>query len=90
MARGIGARLFGLALLRRRRAGSSLLIPRCHSVHTVGMLFRLDLTFLDDHGRPLRTVRGVPPFRIVRCPGAASVLEVVHDPPLRLRRRNRG
>jgi uncharacterized membrane protein (UPF0127 family) len=80
VARGIAPRLLGLALLRRRRAGPGLLIPRCRSVHTVGMLFRLDLTFLDDRGRPLRRVDGVPPFRVLRCPGAESVLEVAHEP----------
>ena len=38
------SRLLGLALLRRRRAGAGLLIPRCRSVHTFGMRFPLDLS----------------------------------------------
>ena len=90
VARGIAPRLLGLAVLLRRHAGPGLLIPRCRSVHTVGMLFRLDLIFLDDRGRPLREMPGVPPFRVVCCPGAESVLELPHDPPRRLRRRIRG
>jgi uncharacterized protein len=90
VAGGIGSRLLGLALLRRRRAGPGLLIPRCRSVHTAGMLFRLDITFLDRRGRPLRELRGVAPFRVASCPGAESVLEVAHEAPLRLRRRARG
>jgi uncharacterized protein len=69
-------RLLGLALLARGRAGPGLLIPHCRSVHTFGMLFALDLVFLDADGRPLREVRGVPPSRVVSCRGAAAVLEL--------------
>jgi uncharacterized protein YjbJ (UPF0337 family)/uncharacterized membrane protein (UPF0127 family) len=73
---GPRSRLLGLAFLRRERAGAGLLIPRCHSVHTFGMLFRLDLLFLDQRGRLLREVRSVPPFRVAACRGAAAVLEL--------------
>ena len=75
VARGLRARLLGLALLPRERGGPGLLIPRCSSVHTFGMRFAVDLVFLDGAGRPLRAVHGVPPFRVVSCRGAASVLE---------------
>jgi uncharacterized protein len=74
-AHDLRARLLGLALLPRERAGPGLLIPRCSSVHTFGMHFALDLVFLDDEGRTLREVRGVPRSRIVCCRGAAAVLE---------------
>lgn len=70
------SRLFGLALLDRERAGPGLLIPRCAAVHTFGMRFPLDLHFLDRGGRPLATVRAVPPRRLVRCRGARAVLEI--------------
>jgi uncharacterized membrane protein (UPF0127 family) len=70
------SRLLGLSLLRRRRAGAGLLIPRCRSVHTFGMRFRLDLLFLDEEGRVIELRRAVPPGRFVRCPGAAAVLEL--------------
>jgi uncharacterized membrane protein (UPF0127 family) len=69
-------RLRGLALRRRSRAGPGLLIPGCRSVHTFGMLFRLDLFFLDGEGRLVREVRGVGPGRLVGCRTAESVLEV--------------
>jgi uncharacterized protein len=75
VARGRCARLLGLALLRRERAGPGLLIPRCWSVHTFGMRFALDLVFLDSRGRTLREMQGVAPFRFVACRGAAAVLE---------------
>jgi len=69
------SRLLGLALLRRERAGEGLLIPRCGSIHTFGMRFRLDLLFLDEERRVLELRRAVPPWRIARCPAAAAVLE---------------
>ncbi|MBM3667960.1 MAG: DUF192 domain-containing protein [Actinobacteria bacterium] len=70
------ARLLGLALLDRERAGPGLLIPRCGSVHTVGMRFELDLLFLDRAGRVLELRRSLGPGRLARCRGAAAVLEL--------------
>jgi uncharacterized membrane protein (UPF0127 family) len=69
------ARLLGLALLRAIAPGTALLIPRCRSVHTFGMRFRLDVAFLDASGHPLRVEHSVPPRRLVSCRGAAAVLE---------------
>jgi uncharacterized membrane protein (UPF0127 family) len=76
VARTRWARLRGLAWRRRSRAGSGLVIPRCRSVHTIGMLFRLDLLFLDQRGRVVREVRAVGPGRIVGCREAVSVIEL--------------
>ena len=90
VATGVRSRLLGLALLRRRRAGAGLLIPRCAGVHTVGMLFALDLYFLDRGGRVLHEVRGVRPFRFLRCREAESVLELVPGLPPRLNERDPG
>jgi uncharacterized protein len=70
------SRLLGLALLRSGRAGEGLLIPRCRSVHTFGMRFGLDVTFLAEDGTIIEAVLGVPPRRLVGRPGAAAVLEV--------------
>jgi uncharacterized membrane protein (UPF0127 family) len=70
------SRLLGLALLSREAAGTGLLIPRCRSVHTLGMRFRLDLLFLDADGRVIELRRAVPPRRFVRCAGAVAVLEL--------------
>ena len=76
VATGFRARLLGLAGLRRERAGAGLLLPGCASVHTFGMRFDLDLVFLDEGGRPLATVLGVPPRRLASYRGAAAVLEL--------------
>jgi uncharacterized protein len=81
VARGLRARLLGLALLPRERAGPGLLIPRCHSVHTAGMRFAIDVVFLDSRGRVLREVRGLPPCRLARCQGAAATLELPTERP---------
>jgi uncharacterized membrane protein (UPF0127 family) len=70
------SRLLGLALLRPERAGEGLLIPRCRSVHTFGMRFPLDLTFLDAEGVAIAVRTAVPRRRVVREAGADSVLEV--------------
>jgi hypothetical protein len=76
LARGLCARLLGLALLPRDHAGPGLLIPRCRSVHTFGMRFELDIVFLARDGQPLRKIDAVGPGRIVACPGAVAVLEL--------------
>jgi uncharacterized membrane protein (UPF0127 family) len=76
VATSAASRLLGLAFLSRERAGEGLLIPSCRSVHTLGMLFELDLVFLDANGRVVELRRGVPPRRLIRCPGAMSVLEL--------------
>jgi Uncharacterized ACR, COG1430 len=67
--------LRGLAL-RREPPCEALLIPRCRSVHTFGMRFRLDLVWLGRGGRVLRIDRDVPPWRVRSCRGAIEVLEV--------------
>jgi uncharacterized membrane protein (UPF0127 family) len=76
VAVGPRARLLGLAWLPRERAGRGLLIPRCASVHTLGMRFALDVVFLDGDDRPLATHLAVPPRRLLAHRGARSVLEL--------------
>ncbi len=70
------ARLLGLAGLRRERAGSGLLLPRCRSVHTLGMRFEIDVLFLDDVGEVLRTERRVRAGRFLADRRAGAVLEL--------------
>ena len=68
------ARLLGLAL-RWRRPRAPLLIPRCRCVHTFGMLFRLDLVFLDERGRVIRIAPNIGPGRVIFEPRASGVIE---------------
>jgi uncharacterized membrane protein (UPF0127 family) len=76
VATTLPSRLLGLALLSGDSAGAGLLIPSCHSVHTFGMRFRLDVIFLDAEGRVVGLRRAVPPRRVIRCPGAMAALEL--------------
>lgn len=69
------SRLLGLAWLDEVPEDAGLLIPRCSSVHTFGMRFTLDVSFLDAEGRVLRRVEAVPPRRLLWHHGAAAVLE---------------
>jgi hypothetical protein len=39
------------------------------------MRFALDVVFVDAAGRPLRVVRGLRPWRVVSCRGAAAAIE---------------
>src|SRR5262245_7059957 len=59
------ARLVGLALTDRDRAGSGLLIPGCRSIHTFGMRFPIDVAFLDADGSVISRRLRVRPRRIV-------------------------
>lgn len=76
VARGPLARLLGLSWLPRERAGPGLLIPRCRSVHTIGMRFPVDLYFLDRAGRVVALRRAVGPRRLAWHRHAAAVLEL--------------
>ena len=53
-----------------------MLIPRCRSVHTFGMRFRLHLVWLDREGRVIGLDLRVPPNRVRTRKDAAGVLEV--------------
>ena len=57
--------------------GEGLLILRCNAIHTFFMGYPIDATFLDRDGRPVRTVRDIPPWRPLVWGGfrARSVLE---------------
>jgi uncharacterized membrane protein (UPF0127 family) len=69
------ARLMGLRGLDRFPADHALLIAPCHSVHTFGMRFAVDVAFLDAAGQLVRLAPAVPPGRVLVCLRARSVLE---------------
>jgi uncharacterized protein len=75
------ARFLGLAFMRKPPpAGHALLIPQCRSVHTFGMRFEIDVTFLDERGQTIRVERAVPPRRVLFERHAFAVLERVSPP----------
>lgn len=77
MARGFFARLRGLLGTSGSwgNGNTALLIPQCRSVHTFGMRYPLDITFVDERGIVMRTERNVAPGRLLSCKDAVLVLE---------------
>lgn len=79
LADGYFSRLVGLLGKTRRwaRPGQGLWILPSHGVHTIGMMFAIDLVFLDRDRRVVHTEEFVRPFRISRVTlKAQSVLEL--------------
>ncbi len=79
VADGYISRLVGLLGTTRRwaRPGKGLWIVPSHGVHTIGMLYALDLIFLDRHHVVVDVEEHVGPFRISKVSfKAVSVLEL--------------
>ena len=56
--------------------GSGLLLMRCNAIHTFFLATRLDVIFLDEAGRVVKTVEGLRPWRVVApVRGARHTLE---------------
>ena len=79
VADGYFSRLVGLLGTTRRwaRPGRGMWIVPSHGVHTIGMLYALDLVFLDRNYVVLDIEEHVRPFRISKvCFKSSSVLEL--------------
>ena len=71
------SRLRGLIGKLRLRVDEGVWIVPSHGIHTVGVLFSLDLIYLDDSNRVIEVVEHFPPFRISPWRSlSASVLEL--------------
>jgi uncharacterized membrane protein (UPF0127 family) len=71
------SRLVGLLGRRVLEPGDGLLLRGEQAIHTLGMLFPIDVLYLDREARVLRAVPALPPLRLgpfVR--GAQDVLEL--------------
>ena len=69
--------IVGLLGERDLRPGDGLLIVPCQGVHTVGMLFPIDIVVLDDEWQVIDVRRDLRPFRITQMFWkAAAVLEL--------------
>ena len=77
VARRLGDRMKGLIGCRDLPPGEGLLITSCRAIHTCFMCMAIDATFLDRHGRVVRTVRNIRPWRLFVWGGfrAVQVLE---------------
>jgi len=70
------SRAKGLLGARSLSTAEALWLAPCRAVHTVGMRFAIDVVFLDAHGKVLRAVANLQPYRLAACLHAASVLEL--------------
>ena len=70
------ARLRGLLGAPPPAPGHALLITPCASVHTAFMRYPIDVVFVDRHGRILKVVDALPPWRATACLGARQTLEL--------------
>ena len=74
VAHEVSARMRGL--LGRDGIEGGLLLPRCRSVHTLGMRFPIDVAFLDRKGKVVAVVAPMRRWRLGRTRFRASqVLE---------------
>lgn len=62
-------------LLLRRRCSEPLILMPCNDVHTVGMVRKLDIAFVDRCGVVLESYRAVGPMRRLRCSRAVATIE---------------
>lgn len=70
-------RFFGLAFRNARDVTEPALLCPCRSIHTFFMRFPIDAFFLSMKGDVLKTVRNVPPNRVIfSVTDAMLVLEV--------------
>lgn len=78
-------RLRGLLGRRGLAPGEALWLRPCNGVHTLGMLFAIDVIFLDQELRIVRLVENLRPFRVtLPQPQARSVLEMAAHSAARL------
>ena len=76
LADNFASRLRGLMLAPPLAQDHGLLLTRCGSVHSAFMRQTIDVIYLDRHGRVLRCVAALGPWRASICRGAAHVLEL--------------
>ncbi len=70
-------RFRGLLGTRSLKDGQGILLNPCNSVHMVGMLYPIDIIYLDVNNRIIKLVENLQPFWGISCCWAAkSVLEV--------------
>ena len=69
-------RLRGLLGAPPPAPGHALLLAPCASVHTAFMRYPIDVVFVDRHGRILKVVHALPPWRAAACLDAIQTLEL--------------
>lgn len=80
----IWERMRGLLALPTLTKSQGLWIEKCHSVHSFGMQYALDLVYLDKRDRIIKIVTDMPPRRCSYAWRAASVIELLSGESQRL------
>jgi uncharacterized membrane protein (UPF0127 family) len=71
------ARLRGLLGRMRLRSDEGLWVVPCQGIHTIGVLFPIDVIYLDEKRRVIHLIEHLGPFRIAAIkPQSSSVLEL--------------
>jgi uncharacterized protein len=70
------ARLGGLLARPRLREGQALVLAPCTSVHTCFMRYAIDVAFIDKHGRVMKLVEHLRPWRAASCWHAHAAIEL--------------
>jgi uncharacterized protein len=69
-------RAVGLLGRSKLNPGEALLFPNTCSVHTFGMLFAIDVVYLNEHYEILEIHHSLQPFRISWCRRAEHLCEI--------------
>ena len=77
IANSLPERMKGLIGRKNLQEGEGMVFPRCSQVHTFGMLFPIDVVFLDCEGRVIKLYHSLKPFRITSVvKGSRTVIEL--------------
>ncbi|MGB9802887.1 DUF192 domain-containing protein [Desulfofundulus sp.] len=77
VAANFWSRLRGLMGRREMDPGEALVLEGCRAIHTCFMRLNIDVAFLDEGGRVLKTLMNLPPCRFTMpVPGACRVVEL--------------
>jgi len=69
-------RLGGLLARAALREHEALVLAPCSSVHTCFMRYAIDVVFVDERGRVLKTVERLEPWRAAGCWRAKAAVEL--------------
>ena len=72
-------RMIGLMADNALRGTDVLMLFSCKSIHSFGMNRNIDVAFIDSVGNVLKSIRGLPPNRLVSCHGAMATIERFSD-----------
>ena len=70
------ARLRGLLGTTSLPAHKGLLLRGCNSIHMLGMLYALDIVYLDKRGCIIKIIKNLKPWQMSFCRPAQDTLEV--------------